>query len=130
MGEMADGSSAETPPTLVTGMIEIVGGFVSASLEAGKQLLESFTPGITLFKDEDTGQDTALTNALQQAFTPLSAIAFLVFVLLYVPCLATVGAQVQEFGWSWAALSVAIMLVVPWVLAVTIYQGGTLLGFG
>ena len=52
-------------------------------------------------------------SALHQAFTPLSAFAFLVFVLLYVPCLATVGAQIQEFGWQWTALSIVIMLVDP-----------------
>ena len=71
-----------------------------------------------------------MTSALQQAFTPLSAFAFLVFVLLYVPCLATIGAQIQEFGWKWTALSITIMLLIPWTLATLIYQGGALLGFG
>jgi len=68
--------------------------------------------------------------ALRRSFTPLSAVAFLVFVLLYVPCLATIGAQAQEFGWRWAALSVAITLVVPWTLATLVYQGGRLIGLG
>ena len=72
----------------------------------------------------------ALSQALRQHFTPLSAYAFLVFVLLYVPCAATIGAQKQEFGWKWTALSIGITLIVPWVMATLVYQGGLLLGFG
>ncbi len=42
------------------------------------------------------------------------------------PCLATIGAQAQEFGWRWAMLSVVITLVVLWTLATLVYQGGRL----
>jgi ferrous iron transport protein B len=106
-------------------------GLGEAILQSGKELLEVFTPGINLFPEEDTdGENVALSRALQQAFTPLSAISFLLFVLLYVPCVATVGAQKHEFGWKWAAVSVAITLVVPWVMSVLVYQTGSLLGLG
>ncbi len=131
VGEASDAADAAAPaatPSLFEGMTEIVTGFIAATVDAGKQLLETFTPGVTLFSADAAGQETALTSALQQAFSPLSAFAFLVFVLLYVPCLATIGAQIQEFGWKWAALSVALMLVIPWTLATLIYQGGLLLG--
>ncbi|MCA9971296.1 MAG: ferrous iron transport protein B [Anaerolineales bacterium] len=109
---------------------DIAAGFGAATLAAGRQLLETLTPGVTLFPAAAEGSDTALTAALRQAFTPLSAVALLVFVLLYVPCLATVGAQIQEYGWRWALLSVGITLVVPWLLATLVYQGGRLLGWG
>jgi ferrous iron transport protein B len=129
VGEADGPAEPVEPPSLVEGFTEVVTGFAAATVEAGKQLLDAFTPGIALFADSDSGQDTALASALQSAFTPLSALAFLVFVLLYVPCLATVGAQIQEFGWRWAVLSIAMMLVIPWVMATLIYQGGLLLGF-
>ena len=104
----------------------------SATMDAGKALAETLTPGITLFSDTnaDTQEDLALSKALQKAFTPLSAASYLVFILLYVPCVATVSAQKQEFGVRWTALSVMITMLVPWVLAVLIYQGGTLIGLG
>jgi ferrous iron transport protein B len=110
---------------------ETIVGLGEATLQAGKELIEVFTPGISVFPEEDvSGENVALSRALQKAFTPLSAIAFLLFVLLYVPCVATVGAQKQEFGWKWAAVSVAITLIVPWVISVMVYQVGSLLGLG
>jgi len=106
-------------------------GLGNATVQAGKELLDVFTPGISLFPDNKSdGENVALSRALQAAFTPLSAISFLLFVLLYVPCVATIGAQIQEFGWKWAAISVTITLVVPWIISVTVYQVGTLLGLG
>jgi len=117
---------------VLAGLADIVTGFGAATLEAGRNLLDMLTPGVPLFEElaQEEGSDTALMAALRRSFTPLSAIAFLVFVLLYVPCLATIGAQAQEFGWRWAALSVAITLVVPWTLATLVYQGGRLIGLG
>jgi len=104
----------------------------AATLDAGKALIDTLTPGIPIFtaNPAEAEEDLALSTALQQAFTPLSAAAYLVFILLYVPCVATIGAQRQEFGLRWTALSVLITLVVPWVLAVLIFQGGTLIGLG
>ena len=73
-------------------------------------------------------EDGGLPAALRNSMSPLAAVAFVTFVLLYVPCVATIGVQIQEFGWRWAGLSAAIMLVVPWLAAVMIYQTGRLLG--
>jgi ferrous iron transport protein B len=123
-----DEGDTAVSPTFLDDIKQITLGFLTASLEAGKELIETLTPGITIFNASDNGEDTALTLALQAAFTPLTAFAFLVFVLLYIPCIATVSAQAQEFGWRWALFSMIIMLVVPWTLAVVIYQGGRLLG--
>lgn len=101
-----------------------------ATVDAGKSLLDAITPGITLFPPDPEEENLALSQALQQSFSPLSAASYLVFVLLYIPCVAAVGAQKQEFGVKWAALSVAITMIVPWILAVMVYQGGLLLGLG
>jgi ferrous iron transport protein B len=105
-------------------------GLATATVDAGKSLLEALTPGITLFADNGEPENLALSRALQRSFTPLSAAAYLVFVLLYIPCVAAISAQKQEFGWKWASLSVLITMIIPWIAAVTIYQGGRLLGWG
>ena len=128
VGEEEAPPEAVAPPNVVEDLVEIVTGFGTATLEAGKQLLETVTPGIRLFAEDGEPEDTALMTALRGSFTPLSVFAFLLFVLLYVPCLATIGAQIQEYGWRWAALSIAIALVVPWTLATLVYQGGLLIG--
>ncbi len=72
--------------------------------------------------------EATLVGALQGTFTPLSAYAFLVFVLLYVPCMVAVATINREIGWRWALFTVAYTTVVAWVAAFIVYQGGLLLG--
>ena len=79
--------------------------------------------------NQDLADNSALEGALRNAFTPLAAVAFTVFVLLYVPCMATTAAMRQEFGTRWMFYQVGYTLVVAWVAATLIYQGGLLLGF-
>ncbi|NNJ11002.1 ferrous iron transport protein B [Chloroflexales bacterium ZM16-3] len=118
------------PATLADDADTIFGGLLRATGAAGGALLDALTPGVTLFPAAAEPQDTALGAALQRAFTPLSAVAFMLFVLLYVPCVSTVGAQIQEFGPRWALASLGLTLAVPWLAAVTVYQVGRLLGMG
>jgi ferrous iron transport protein B len=71
-----------------------------------------------------------LTGAIQANWTPLSAYAFLVMSLVYVPCVATVAAIRRETkSRVWTALAVAYPLVLGWILAVAVYQAGSLLGW-
>lgn len=56
-----------------------------------------------------------------------AALAFMVFVLAYTPCLATLAEQVRLFGARWTASAVAAQLVLAWVLAVAVFQVGRLL---
>ena len=59
--------------------------------------------------------------------TPASALAFLVFVLLYFPCLATVIAIKNESGsWKWTAFVMVYTTAVAWMLSAVVYQVGTL----
>ena len=71
----------------------------------------------------------ALETALIGSMTPLSAVAFMVFVLLYVPCLATVGAIKKETGsWKWTVFSVGYQLVLAYIVALlVIIIGGAFL---
>ena len=55
-------------------------------------------------------------------FTQASALAFLVFILLYFPCIATIAAIGAEAGWKWAAAAVAYNTVLAWVVAWAVYR--------
>ena len=55
-------------------------------------------------------------------FTTASALGLLVFILLYVPCIATVSAIGSEAGWRWAAASVVYNTVVAWIVSWAVYH--------
>ena len=55
-------------------------------------------------------------------FSTASALAFLVFILLYVPCIATVVAIGSEAGWKWAAASVVYNTTMAWLVAWIVYR--------
>ncbi len=117
------------PTTLAQDFVFIGSGFLKATVNSGKILL-SILPGVDLVDNGTQTEDTALSLALRENFNGLSATALLVFVLLYVPCVATLGAIKHEFGTSWAVTSAVYQTVVAWIVAFLVYQGGRLLGFG
>lgn len=61
----------------------------------------------------------------QAAFTPVSAYAFLVFTLLYFPCVATVSTIRREVNWKWALFTVVNSILIAWMMAFVIYQVGS-----
>ena len=66
-----------------------------------------------------------LTNALSTIFTPLSAFSFLVFTLLYTPCVAAVAAIRREMNSTFKMIGVVILqCVVAWLIALIVYQFG------
>lgn len=68
-----------------------------------------------------------LPNALSEIFTPLSAISFLVFTLLYMPCFAAVAAVKRELGGlRYAVAAMAAQCGVAWIVACLVYQVGRL----
>ncbi|MDM0547996.1 ferrous iron transport protein B [Clostridium perfringens] len=72
----------------------------------------------------------ALINVIQQVFTPLSTISFLVMTLLYTPCLAALGAIKRETNsMKWTIFSAVYTFVIALVLSTLVYQVGLLLGF-
>ena len=71
-----------------------------------------------------------LINVIQQVFTPLSAVSFLVMTLLYTPCLAALGAIKRETNsMKWTIFSAVYTFVIALVLSTLVYQVGLLLGF-
>lgn len=115
--------------TLSEDLIGIGQGFADATISSGKILL-SIIPGVDLVDEESEREDTALSVALRNNFTPLSAVSLLVFVLLYVPCVATLGAIKHEFGTSWAVTSAVYQTAIAWIVAFIVYQSGNLMGLG
>jgi ferrous iron transport protein B len=122
-------ATPEVTPPLSSQVANIVVGFFQATADAARSLI-SIIPGINLLDEEGTVEDTSLSQALQSRFSPLSAFAFLIFVLLYIPCMATIGAIKEEFGGRWAASAAIYQTAIAWLAAVLVFQGGRLLGIG
>ena len=70
----------------------------------------------------------ALGSVLGTLFTPLSALSFLVFTLLYTPCIAAVATIRRELGSVWKMLGVVVLQCgVAWLAAMLVYRIGGLL---
>lgn len=71
----------------------------------------------------------SLQGLLTDYYTPLAAYSFMVFILLYIPCLATVATIYKETASKkWTAFSMGYALAIAYLLSIVIYQGGKLLG--
>jgi ferrous iron transport protein B len=126
----ADGTVAVPVPSVAEDLVGIGGGLLAATDAAARSAL-SIIPGVHLVPaTTEAPQETALSSALAGSFAPLAALAFVVFVLIYTPCVATLSAIRSEFGLRWAAFSGAYQLGLAWLLAVLVFQVGTLLGAG
>ncbi len=124
-----DAADQVPPPALGEELKEIGSSFVGAVREAAGNVTATF--GIASMSFGDDGGSSSLTAAVRQNFTPLTAIAFMVFVLLYMPCMVVAVAMRQEFGsWKWFGVSFLYQSLLAWGVAFVIYQGGMLLGLG
>lgn len=75
-------------------------------------------------------EGSELITAIQNAFTPLAAVSFMVMVLLYTPCAATIATVKQETNsYKWAIFIAVYTFAIAWVAAVLVFQIGSLLGF-
>ena len=78
---------------------------------------------------DTTRLESALVNSYEvssgsKAAAPIAAVAFNVFVLLYVPCVSAVSAMRQEFGTRWMWAQIGYTLVLAWAAAVLVFQIG------
>ena len=82
-----------------------------------------------LYSQDATADDASLAQTLRESgdFTPASALAFLVFVLLYFPCIATIVAVRNEAGRGWALASMVYSTAVAWFVAWIVYHIALLL---
>jgi ferrous iron transport protein B len=106
--------------------VAVLTGFVA------KEIVVS-TLGVLYAAGADVNEESeALRRSLRTSgITPLGAYALMAFVLIYIPCLATVAVIRRETNsWKWTGLSISYSLVLAWVVSFLIYQGGTIVGLG
>ncbi|WP_297751319.1 ferrous iron transport protein B [uncultured Tessaracoccus sp.] len=112
----------ETTGALVTGFV------------AKEAVISTWAQTYAVDDPEETGDDAALAAKINQAFEASSGghkipavWAFLVFLLAYTPCMAVLAAQLREIGWKWTLFGVGTQLAGAWLLAVAVFQIGSLI---
>ncbi|MDO7787567.1 ferrous iron transport protein B [Desulforamulus aquiferis] len=87
--------------------------------------------GISELAEETVEVAAQLQASISVAFSGLSAYAFMVFTLLYTPCMAVIGTVKKELGsWKWTLFAAGYPFALAWIVSLLIYQIGMLLGFG
>lgn len=94
---------------------------ISTALITGFMAKESVVSTLTVL----FGGDTA---AISGIFTPFTAFVFLVFSLLYTPCVAAIAAVRRELGGKWAAGIIVLQCTIAWVVSFVIFTIGIVLG--
>lgn len=98
---------------------------------AATSLISGFTAKEAVISTMAVLLETNLANlcgALSEIFTPLTAVSFLVFTLLYTPCVAAVASIRRELGSKIQTLGVILLqCTVAWICALAVYQVGGLL---
>ena len=114
---------------------EIITSFINATGDTLKSL--PLIVGIDLFEEEDEAELTELMLAVRSDFEEssgghgaLASMAFMVFVLIYTPCMVAIAAEKQELGVKWMWFSIIGQLLLAWLMAFVVFQGGKLLGLG
>jgi len=103
------------------GGVALLTGFVA------KEIVVS-TLGV-LYSVEEEAESGALKQALlSSGMTPLSALSMMIFVLLYLPCLATIAVIRRETSLKWMMISIVYTTSIAWIMALFAYQGGKVIG--
>ena len=127
-------------------ILGVIGGFLAplftplgfgtwqaaVALLAGLVAKEAVVSSLSMFFGFSTVAGSEVIRAsMAGTFTPLSAYSFLVFVLLYVPCMAAVSTMRRELGsGKWTMRMVLWQILAAYVVSLLVYQGGLLLGLG
>jgi ferrous iron transport protein B len=105
------------------GAISLVTGFVA------KEVVVSSMGVLYAVGDEVDEQSEGLRMVLKENFTPLSAFSFMLFVLLYIPCVVALITVIRELkNWKWSLFSVGYQLLLAWTAATLVYQVGKIAG--
>ena len=68
--------------------------------------------------ESPSGAETRLQRALVRSVTPAGALAYMVFILLYFPCIATfIAIKNESGGWKWAIITAVYTILLAWVAA-------------
>jgi ferrous iron transport protein B len=120
------------PTTFLEDVGEIITSFVSATIDTIKSL--PLIVGINLFEEDAAPEPTDLMSAIYASFESssggyplLAGLAFMVFVLIYTPCMVAISAEHQELGKKWMWVSIIGQLALAWIMAFIVFQGGKLI---
>ncbi|MEA3505465.1 MAG: nucleoside recognition domain-containing protein, partial [Bacteroidota bacterium] len=113
--------------------VSIIAGVAAKEIVVG-------TLGVLYQANDSDEQSTGLVNKLQsqkhikgakkgqKVIYPLNALAYMLFILIYFPCIGTIAAIGKESGnWKWAAFEILFTTVVAWIVSFSVYQIGSLL---
>ncbi len=124
--------AAAQSSALLSDLRFIGASFVDATVDTVKAI--PLLVGVNLFETEAAAPPSALMTAIRADFArssggyPVPAgLAFMVFVLLYTPCMVAVAAARHEFGRRWMWTSVLGQFAVAWLVALAVFQVGKLL---
>ncbi len=125
-GEGEAASSAAEPWRLGPILAESFGSIGANLAGLAGSLTDPLGMGLISGDAEAAGEELEtggrIFQGLRSRFTPVSAYAFLLFVLLYFPCVAALGAAVQETGPKYGALLVTYLTLLGWIVATLFYQ--------
>jgi ferrous iron transport protein B len=116
-----------------TTFLQDVGGMITGFAEATIDTIKSLPliVGINLFNEEVEPEPTIMMNSIYASFETtsggyplLAGLAFMVFVLIYTPCMVALTAEKQELGTKWMAVSILGQLILAWMMAFLVFQGG------
>ncbi|MFW2368525.1 MAG: ferrous iron transport protein B [Desulforhopalus sp.] len=126
------GPSAEKGEEEESGGLDIASSITEAFTSVGEGVVGLITSvdilGIGLIAEdqqaisEEIGADTAVYKHIVAHFTVFSAFAYLLFVLMYFPCLAVIGAARQEMGGFYAGVMAVYSTLLAWAVATLFYQ--------
>ena len=112
---------------------------VSLLAGVGAKEIVASTIGVLYSGDDSFGDDDEFSDdnekythlrqlMLRDGITPLAAYAYLIFILLYFPCIATIAAIKNETGsWRWACFAAGYTTLVAWIVSAAVFQIGGLL---
>ncbi len=102
----------------------------AVALLTGLIAKEAVVASLSMFYGFSMTAGGALVAAAMTGFTPLSAYAYLVFILLYVPCVAAVSTLLREMNsLKWTLASIFWQIGIAYIVSLLVYQIGRLLGF-
>ena len=132
--EAVDANEAESTSTL--GSIRDLGVGLGLAVVDVARAIPAMV-GIDIGNEEVEAESSSLMGSLRLGFEEssgghgaLAALAFMVFVLIYTPCMAAVAAIRHEIGARWMWTSIIGQSLLAWAMAVTVFQVGLLLGAG
>ena len=108
------------------GFANLIAPLGFGSWQAGATLIPGFLAKEVIISSMAilySSSESGLTQVIQQQLTPLSAYAFMIFILLYVPCISTVATIRKETSsWKWTLLAVVYPIATAYILTFVFYQ--------